>query len=238
MRFLSHFTPASLLAVVGITLLVESGAWCQTVRPVIVEYQSTANGKFELVNDGLTPLSVVLEPRSFTITDDGTGVYSPLEGNVHLQLSAMSFRIPPKQSRFVFYKATADRLPAWFVIYSVCSGRPARSGFNVEVDLPHTVYLRQKASLEKQDVGVESFEYLPEEKRAVITVSNSSEKLERALEWRLSSKATKISGNGFPLLPKGRRRLEVDWDSASPPEVFSVRFQHFTFKQDLGALRQ
>src|SRR5207249_7619313 len=103
---------------------------------------------------------------------------------------------------------------------------------------PHTVYLRQKASLEKQDVGVDSFQFLPEEKRVVVTVSNSSEKLERALEWRLSSKAAKVSGNGFPLLPKGCRRLELDWDSASPPELFSVRFQHFTFKQDLGALGQ
>ena len=124
------------------------------------------------------------------------------------------------------------------MIYSVCSGRPVQAGFNVQVDLPHTVYLRQKDSLGKQDVGVESFKYLPEEKRAVITVSNNSEKLERALEWRMSSKGTKVSGNGFPLLPKGRRRLEVDWDSASPPELFSVRFQHFTFKQDLGALPQ
>ena len=238
MRFVSHILTPHLLIIIAITPLIENTASCQTVRPVIVEYQATAKGKFELVNDGLTPLNVVLEPRSFTITDDGTGVYSPLDANVHLQLSAMSFRIPPKQSRFVFYKATADRLPAWFVIYSVCSGRPVQAGFNVQVDLPHTVYLRQKASLEKQDVGVDSFRYLPEEKRVVITISNNSDKLERALEWHLNSKVTKISGNGFPLLPKGRRQLEVDWSSASPPQLFSIRFQHFTFKQELGALLQ
>ena len=101
MRFLAQLTAGSLLVVVCVTLSLESSAMGQTVRPVIVEYQSAAKGKFELVNDSLTPLNVVLEPKSFTITDDGTGVYGPLDANIHLQLSAMSFRIPPKQSRLL-----------------------------------------------------------------------------------------------------------------------------------------
>src|SRR5258708_29831138 len=93
-------------------LVAESAA--QTVRPVIVQYNGTARGKFELVNNTLQPMNVVIEPKSFTITEEGDGVYGPLAKDIHLKLSAMSLSIPPKQSRYVFYEATADSLPAWF----------------------------------------------------------------------------------------------------------------------------
>src|ERR1700674_3062281 len=108
----------------GSVLIVAMGQACaQTVRPVIVQYGGSAQGKVELINNALQPLNVALEPMSFTITQDGNGVYGPLSSDVHLKLSAMSFRIPPRQSRFVFYEAKPDKLPAWFVIYSVFGGR-------------------------------------------------------------------------------------------------------------------
>jgi hypothetical protein len=47
MKFLVQLT----VVVAGLALSLESSAVGQTVRPVIVEYQSTAKGKFELVND-------------------------------------------------------------------------------------------------------------------------------------------------------------------------------------------
>ncbi|MBI4462860.1 MAG: hypothetical protein HY653_08150, partial [Acidobacteria bacterium] len=53
----------------------------------------------------------------------------------------MSFRLPPQQTFYVFYEATADRLPAWFTIYCGFSGLPSYEGINVVVELPHTVYL-------------------------------------------------------------------------------------------------
>jgi hypothetical protein len=37
----------------------------QTVRPAVVEFPEQARGKFELVNETLFPLTVVLEPRGF-----------------------------------------------------------------------------------------------------------------------------------------------------------------------------
>ncbi len=96
----------------------------QTVRPVIVEYTGAGRGKFELVNNSLRTANVVVEARSFTITEDGSGIYGPLTSEIHLKLSAMSLHIPAQQSRFVFYEAKADKLPAWFVIYSTFAGQP------------------------------------------------------------------------------------------------------------------
>src|ERR1700722_5771429 len=88
----------------------------QTVRPVINELGNPAKGRVEYVNDGLTPLNVVLEPRSFTVSETGEITYRPLDANVHLKLSAPRFRIQPQQTYYVFYEASSQQSPSWFVI--------------------------------------------------------------------------------------------------------------------------
>jgi len=213
-------------------------ACAQTVRPVIVQYAGAAQGKVELVNNALQPLNVVLEPMSFTITQDGNGVYGPLSSDIHLKLSAMSFRIPPQQSRFVFYEAKPGKVPAWFVIYSVFAGRASQSGVNVQVRIPHTVYILQKQSLEKQDVTIKSADYMPQTHKAIIVLTNNSTKLRRAQEWQVSGKATKTVNPGFPLLPQSERRLELDWSSPAPPGAVLVRFEHFVLQENLHVQRE
>ena len=43
----------------------------QTVRPAVVEFPGQARGKFELVNETLFPITVVLEPRGFRVEPTG-----------------------------------------------------------------------------------------------------------------------------------------------------------------------
>ena len=44
----------------------------QTIRPVISEYTAkVAKGSIELVNPGLTPLTVIVEPKSFSVSETG-----------------------------------------------------------------------------------------------------------------------------------------------------------------------
>lgn len=235
MRPPSNFDRLILLAFL---LTVHSATSGQTVRPVIVEYRAAARGKFELINNSLDPLSVVLQPCSFSVREDGTGVFQPLDSEIHLKLSAMSFRIPPQQAHWVFYEATADKLPAWFAIYSTMAGRPNPNGISMQIDLPHTVYMLQRERLERDDVVIESTEYDLSKHRIVVTVSNTSQKLGRVLEWQVAAKGKKVSQNGFPLLPKARRRLEVDWKSPNSPERVSLQFDHFTLKQEISVSRQ
>ncbi len=213
-------------------LAISAAASAQTVRPVIVEYSGHASGKFELVNNSLTPVNVVLEPKSFAITEHGQGVYRPLESTIHVKLSAMSFRIPPLQSRFVFYEATADQLPAWFVIYSLFSGLPAQEGINIQVLLPHTVYLVQKMSLTKPDLHLEA-QYAMRLNQVIITLDNIGPNLGRVLTWQLISKHGKKVFPGFPLLPYSRRQLQSDWDASTPPEYILLQFQHFSLREPL-----
>ncbi len=90
------------------SLLLCGSLTAQTVQPVIVEYKGKADGKLAVTNNTLQAMVVVLEPKSFSITTEGKGIFRTLDPGIHLELSAMSFRLQPKQTYYVFYKATAD----------------------------------------------------------------------------------------------------------------------------------
>ena len=47
------------------------GLAAQTVSPPIVEYQERARASFQLSNGSIFPLTVVLEPHGFDITENG-----------------------------------------------------------------------------------------------------------------------------------------------------------------------
>jgi hypothetical protein len=148
-------TVGGLWAGLCLAICLSAALPAQTVRPLIDENivkapGKKASGKIEYYNDSLQPLDVTLEARSFTVSDTGTISYRPLDGDIHLKLSEMSFRIPPRQSHYVFYRAWSDKLPAWCVLYAAFSGFHQRTpeGFMIQVQLPHTIYLLPKQRLE------------------------------------------------------------------------------------------
>jgi hypothetical protein len=140
----------------------------------------------------------------------------------------MSVRIPAQQSRVIFFEAEADSAPAWFVITSTFSGLPRRSGLEVEVELPHTVYLVQKEPLRREDVVLRTAVYSPSEKWVLVEIENSGPRLGRALKIEASSKLERHPYPSFPLLPHGQRQIIVPWDSPLPPERLTIKFQGFT----------
>src|SRR3954466_1690964 len=85
----------------------------QTVRPLISELGNPAKGRVEYVNDSLTPLNVVLEARSFSVSETGEITYRALDPDIHLKLSTTSFRIQPQQTYYVFYEANSPKSPSW-----------------------------------------------------------------------------------------------------------------------------
>ena len=173
-----------------------------------------------------------MEPKSFTIDPEGHPRFLPLDSSIHLKLSGTSFRIPAQQSRFVFYEAKADKLPAWFVIYSTFA-QPATNGLNVNVQLPHTVYLLQKDRFSRQDLRVEEAVHDRVNRTIEFTIVNSSDKLGRVNEWELKAPGTQQRGGGFPLLPLSRRIVRTNWDSTRPAESLSIRFENFVLTQPL-----
>jgi len=106
------------LASAVLVFALSAGVSAQTVRPLINELSNPAKGRVEYVNDSLTPLNVVLEPKSFTVSETGEITYRQLDASVHLKLSTTSFRIQPQQTYYVFYEASSPQSPSWFVIYA------------------------------------------------------------------------------------------------------------------------
>lgn len=221
------------------SLAPASPSVAQTVRPVVVEYYGTSvKGRFELANDGLVPLNVVLEPKSFDVTETGDAIYRPLDGRVRLRLSTMSARIPARQSRWVFFEARADTIPAWFVITATFSGMPKRSGLEVLVELPHTVYLVQKELLRREDVRVPTAVYSAAEKWILLEIENRGPRLGRATQIEAIAKGERREAPSFPLLPGGRRQLLIPWDASREPDRVTIRFQGFTLDIPLQKISQ
>ncbi|MGA7339512.1 MAG: hypothetical protein WBE72_09635 [Terracidiphilus sp.] len=220
---------------IGLVLLFSGCcAFAQTVSPVIVEYKARAQGRFALTNNTLTPMAVVLEPKSFSIAPDGNGQYRPLDAGIHLQLSAMSFRIDPGQTYYVFYKATADKLPAWFTVYSVFSSLQYTGGLDVRILLPHTVYINPKKPLGPEAVRLDKGEYNDKTNKVELELENPGPDLERVQEVLITGGDKTATAAGFPLLPGAHRTVEVTWSEAQPPLAVSVRLERTTLNEPLA----
>jgi len=251
----SHFTPwqgilaarkllclvASLVAskvackpvgtVACLLLCATSMALSQSIQPVIVEYTGSADGKFEVTNDTFTPMAVILEPHSFSINPDGMGVFRSLDADIHLTLSTTSFRLEPKESHLVFYKAHSDSLPAWFTVYAAFAPIGGGDGIKVRVKLPHTVYLYQSKPISKESIHVGDAAYLSGKDAVVCELSNNGPYLVRVQEVRAVAGKTSVSAAGFPLLPGASRRVTVEWKDKNRPQYILLQFPHFDLKQ-------
>lgn len=211
-------------------------AFAQTVSPVIVEYKAKAEGRISLVNNTTVPLAVVLEPKSFSITPDGNGVYRDLDPNIHLKLSSMSFRIDPGQTYYVFYSATADKLPSWFCVYAVFSKVQHAKGLDVRILLPHTVYIYPKKPLSKtSQVAFKKDAAQFAGDKVTFDLTNSGPDLTRVREVRITSASKSVTSAGFPMLPGGERHVEVKWTETETPETLELEFDHGNMKQPIHA---
>jgi hypothetical protein len=210
----------------------------QTVSPPIAEYQERARSSFQLSNGTIFPLNVVLEVRGFGVTEDGTVMDAPLDtSRIHVKLSAMSFRIPPRGTYTVFYEARADSTPAWFNILSALSGARTESGLNVRVLLPHVVYLNQKRPIGRADVLVRGVEFDSAGGKVRVHLENTGPNLGRVLQLTAAGGGGESSPSaGFPLFPHSLRWAELAWTNPRPPDRVAVRFARFTIDTLLASV--
>jgi len=212
----------------------------QTVRPVVDENVvkgpgKKASGRIEYVNDSLQTLNVVLDSRSFTVSDTGDLSYQPLDPRIHVKFSAMSFHIPPKQNYFVFYEAWADALPSWFVVYATFSGfaEKTREGLSLNVLLPHTIYILPKQSVRKDELQVKIAEYRAKDKKVIVRVENTGPSFGRVLGADVTSNKGKTSSNGFPVFPHREREVEIPWEASDGPAKLVLHLEHFRLEHEI-----
>jgi hypothetical protein len=225
----------------ALCVLVASAALCaQTVRPVINELiGNPVKGRVEYVNDSLTPLNVVLEAKSFTVSETGEISYRPLDPGIHLKLSSTSFRIQPQQTYYVFYEASSPQSPSWFVIYANFTGFAFRTaqGMNVRLQLPHTVYLLPKQSADRSELHIARAELDTVQNKVSIEVENTGNNFGRILQTQLLYSKKRQEAPGFPIFPHSKRILEVPLDEKpigeNVPVEVSLQLDKFKMEEKL-----
>jgi hypothetical protein len=244
MKKISFKSVRQLVACLPCVLALMGGCGAQTVRPLIAELGNPAKGRVEYVNDALTPLNVVLEAKSFTVSETGEISYRPLDPDIHLKLSTTSFRIQPQQTYYVFYEASSPKSPSWFVIYASFSGFPFRTtqGMNVRLQLPHTVYLLPKGTVERADVVISRADLIPSGNKVVIEVENQGDNFGRVFETQLVyDKRKHQEAPGFPVFPHSKRILEIPLaekaEGENVPVEITLQFQKFKMEQKLQRVR-
>ncbi len=211
---------------VGLALLA-SAAHAQTISPVIVEYREKAQGKFQLFNDSDFPLNVVLEPQSFSVNSEGAPTFRALDPSIHVRLSTMSFRLAPRQTYTVFYQASADSLPAWFVVYATVTGAVTQEGIKIALELPHTVYLLTKKPPAVDAVVWHRAEEANDKRQIQAEVENRGAEFSRVQEVEVTSTSGKKSYPCFPLFPGQRRSFQLEWDQPGEPQQIVLKFARF-----------
>src|ERR1700687_488210 len=207
----------------------------QTVSPVIVEYPDKADGRFQVYNDADIPLTVVLEPHSFTVASTGKATFRKLDPGLHVQLSTTSFRLAPKQTYYIFYKATTEAYPNWFCIYATVTGPVTPTGLKLAIELPHTVYLVGRRPLDQSQVSWNRAEIATEGGKRLVTaeIENHGAEFSRIQEVEVTSTAGKQTFAGFPLFPGQRRTIDLDWDQPGIPQRIVLKFQRFKIESGL-----
>ena len=234
-----HTLQRMLLVAVGLCLAWPNAASAQTIRPLVSEFQREARGRVEVVNDSDQPLTVVIEPRGFSLTESGELRDEPLPAGINVKLSAMSFRLPPRQSRFVFYEASAEQAPAWFILFANFTGYPSRSfsGLNVQLELPHVVYILPRERWKADDLVVSSIGVEKESGMLRLVVENRGPHFGRIAELEVEGPRQKGTVSGFPLFPGGRRLVEVAGNGDEAPEAIVLKTGEFSFKRKLTQAR-
>ncbi|MGI4831371.1 MAG: hypothetical protein ACRYFU_24800, partial [Janthinobacterium lividum] len=138
----------------------------------------------------------MLEPKSFSIQEDGEGIFRDLDPSIHLELSATSFRLEPRQTARVFYKVNAGSLPAWLCIYATFSSAKKQPGINVRLMLPHTIYVYQRVPLAANAISVGRIYYDKELHHVVCEITNVSESADRAQSVEVTGKHASASVGG------------------------------------------
>ncbi len=219
-----------ILLIVGGYLLGASFLAAQQVSPAVSEYQGVAasskvEGHFDLSNDSMNTLYITIEAKSFTINPDGNAVFTPLKSEIHLELSSTSLRLGPKQRRTVYYRVSGPGSPAWFCIYSNFSGLPRRNGMDLQLELPHTVYLYGKNRTRAEQLAFVDLKQSPGHVTGRIT--NHSANIVRLTGLDVSGEHFKKTEGGFPLLPGGVRDIDLVLPDSRPAQALRARAAGF-----------
>ena len=172
-------------------------------------------------------LTVVVEPHSFTVDSTGKAAFRKLDPGLHVELSSTSFRLAPKQTYYVFYKATTETYPNWFTIYATISGRLDAHGFEAGAANCRIRFICSDTNRSRNRTSPGTRRNCGARRQAP-DYGPSRESRHRVRPRPGSGSRLPVTGKqsfaGFPLFPGQRRDIEFDWDQPGTPKEIVLRF--------------
>src|SRR5262249_10635686 len=107
------------------------------------------------------------------------------------------------------------------------------NGLNVQLELPHFVYLLTNQKWTRADIGISNVELDPSTGALQLVVENTGTQFGRIEGLEIRHAMKKISAPGFPLFPQGRRRIALHWDGEEKPDALAIRAHEFSFERKL-----
>lgn len=134
MRFIKWFAVLFLFAHI---------ASAQTITPLISEAKAgkSTKGQFDVINNGIVPLFVTVEPMSFSPNKSGGSATLKLDPGIQVKLDSMSAKLGAKMRRTFYWEAKCVSYPCFFAIFAGFSGLHNAEGMAVKLQLPTTVWI-------------------------------------------------------------------------------------------------
>jgi len=124
-------------------------------------------------------MNVSVEAVNFEVGTDRKVVRAGLDPHTHVKFSRSGIRIGPKDSVHVFFDASADTYPAWFMIYATFMSANPHSGIKNALMLGHPVYMYQKESIPQGDITLKKVTFDPATHMLRVFIENHGDKLAR-----------------------------------------------------------
>lgn len=108
---------------------------------------------------------------------------------------------------------------------------------NMRLDLPHTVYILTKRSIERSEIVISSLGPTPDNTHIGFLVTNKGAWFGRVLSSELIGKGRPAQGSGFPLFPQGSRIVEVPCKGDQASATFRIRLRNFKMEEPLSEMK-
>ena len=114
----------------------------QTVTPIWIEGKTGGKGvhsQFTVINKGITPLPVTVEPRQLQMVD-GKPQFGPVQTGTQVELKDTSAVIAPKSNRTFDYRVTCPQDCMVLFMTGFVTGKN-KDGVTVKLWIPSSAYL-------------------------------------------------------------------------------------------------
>lgn len=127
-------------------LMLAGPVFAQSVSPLVVECSMHCKGSFTVSNSGIKPMSVVIEPLSFSLSPDGKSIFRTLDAGVQVTLDETSARLGPMDSHEFDYELKCGAPPCLVALRAGMVVGHVNNGVVLRLIIPHVVYMDTKAA--------------------------------------------------------------------------------------------